>query len=94
MLTLYDYHPTADLRDKIKKSLHWDSLQHRRAATDLCMFYKLRNNIANIATPPILVPSVKHNFHYNHIQSLHSDASKYQLFIKVSDFGISFCTIL
>ena len=55
--------------------LQWDSLQYRRAVADLCMFHKLRNNLANIAIPPILVPSVKHNCHYNHIQSLHSDAS-------------------
>ena len=70
----------ADLSGKILKSLQWDSLQHRRAVADLCMFYKLRNNPANIAIPPILVPSVKHNCHYNHIQSLHSDAFKYNFF--------------
>ena len=80
MLNFYDYHPTADLSGKIKITLQWDSLQHRRAVTDLCMFYKLRNNLANIAIPPILFPSVKHNCHYNHIQSLHSDAFRYQFF--------------
>ena len=63
-------------------TLQWDSLQHRRAVADLCMFYKLRNNLANIATPPILVPYVKHNCHYNHIQSLHSDAFRYQFFAR------------
>ena len=93
MLSYYDYHPTADLSGKIQKSLHWDSLQHCRAVSDLCMFYKLRNNLANIAIPPILVPSVKHNCHYNHIQSLHSDVFKYQFFFAVSDFGASFLTI-
>ena len=74
----YDYHTTADLSGKIQKSLQWDSFQHRRAVADLCMFHKLRNNLANIAVPPILVPSVKHNCHYNHIQYLHSDAFRYQ----------------
>ena len=57
------------------------------------MFYKLINNLANIAILPILVPSVKHNCHYNHIQSLCSDAFRYQFFPEVSDFGISFLTI-
>ena len=73
VLNFYDYYPTADLSCKIQKTLQWDSLQHRRAVADLCMFYELRNNIA---IPPILVPSMKHNCHYNHIQSLHSDAFK------------------
>ena len=82
VLSFYDYHPTADLSSNIQKTLQWDSLQHRRAVVDLCMFHKLRNNHANIAIPPILVPSVKHNCHYNHIQSLHSDAFKYQFFAR------------
>ena len=93
VLNFYDYHPTADLRGKIQKSLQLDSLQHRRAATDLCMFNKLRNNLAKIAIPPILVPSVKHNCHHNHIQTLHSDAFKYKFLLEVSDFGTSFLTI-
>ena len=82
VLKFYDYHPTADLSGKIQKSLQWDSLQHRRAVADLYMFYELRNNLANIAIPSILVSSVKHNYHYNHIQSLHSDAFKYQFFAR------------
>ena len=79
VLSFYDHHPTADLSGKIQKTLQWDSLQHRRAVADLCMFHKLRNNLA---IPPILVPSVKHNFHYNHIKSLHSDAFRYQFFAR------------
>ena len=71
----YYYHPTADFSGKFQKSLQRDSLQHRWAVADLCMFYKLKNNIA---IPPILVQFVKHNCHYNHIQSLHSDAVIYQ----------------
>ena len=47
MLNLHDYHPTADLSGKIQKSLQWDPLQHHRAASDLCMFYELRNNNNN-----------------------------------------------
>ena len=82
VLSFYDYHLAADLSDKIQKSLQWDSLQHRRAVADLCMFYKLRSSLANIAIPAILVPPVKHNCHYNHIQSLHSDAFKYQFFAR------------
>ena len=93
VLNIYDYHPTADLSGKIQKTLQCDSLQHRRAVADLCMFHKRRNNLANIAIPPILVPSVKHNCHYNHIQSLQSDAFKYQFLSEVSDFGISFFAI-
>ena len=81
VLNFYDYHPTADLSVKIQKTLQWDSLQHRRAVADLCMFYKLRNNLANIASPPILVSSVKHNCH-NHIQSLHYDAFRYKFFAR------------
>ena len=82
LLNFYDNHPTVDLSGKIQKTLQWDSLQHCRAVADLCMFYKLRNNLANIAIHPILVPSVKHNCHYNHIQSLYSDAFKYQFFAR------------
>ena len=83
VLNFYNYHPTANLSGKIKKTLQWDSLQHRRAVADLCMFQKLRNNLANIAIPPILVPSVKHYCHYNHIQSLHSDAFIYHFLPEV-----------
>ena len=72
VLNFYYYHPTADLSGKIQKSLQWDSLQYRRVVADLCMFYELRNNLANIDIPPILVPTVKHNCNYNHIQSIHS----------------------
>ena len=82
VLTIYDYHPPADLSGKIQKSLQWDSLQHRRAVVDLCMFFELRNNIANVAFPPTLVPYMKHNCHYNHIQSHHSDAFRYQFFAR------------
>ena len=82
VLSFYDYCPTTDLSGKIQKTLQWDSLQHRRAVADLCMFDKLRNNLANIAIPPMLLPSVKHTCHYNHIQSLHSDALKYNFFVR------------
>ena len=82
VLNFYHYHPTADLSGKIHKSLQWKSLQRHRAVSDLCMFHKLRNNLANIAIPPIHVPSVKHNCHYNRIQSHHSDAFIYQFFAR------------
>ena len=77
--SFYDYCLTADLSGIVPKSLQWDSLQHRRAVADLCMFHKQRNNLANIAIPPILVPSVKHNCRYNHIPYLHSDTLKCHL---------------
>ena len=41
VLNLYDYHLTVDLSGKIQKTLQWDSLQHRRAVADLCMFNEL-----------------------------------------------------
>ena len=74
VLNFYDYHPTADHSGKIH-----NSLQHRRAVSDLCMFHKLRNNIA---IPPLLVPSVKHICHCNHIQSPHYDAFRYHFFAR------------
>ena len=59
VLCFCDYRPTADLSGNIQKSLKWDSLQHRRPVAGLCVFYELRNNLADIAIPPILVPFVK-----------------------------------
>ena len=55
MLCAYDYHPTAYFSGKIRKSLQWYSWQCRRADTDQCMFYRLGNNLVNIAIPPMLV---------------------------------------
>ena len=57
------------------------------------MFFKLRNNLANIAITPMLDPSVKHNCHYYHIQSFNSEALKYHFSSEVSDFATSFRTI-
>ena len=51
VLSVVDYHPTADLSGKIQKSFEWDTLQNRRAVSDVCMFYKLGNKLANIAIP-------------------------------------------
>ena len=90
MLSFYDYRQTADLSGKILKSLQLDLLQHCRAVADLCMFNKLRNNLANIAIPPILVPSVKHNCHHNHIQSHDFDALRY----KFSDISVKLWNII
>ena len=58
VLNFYDCRPSTHLSGNILKYLQWDSLQHCRAVADLCMFYKLRNNIATIPVPPILFPSV------------------------------------
>ena len=82
VLNFYDVHPTADLCGKIQKSLQWNSLLHYRVVPDVCMLNKLRNNLADIVITPMLVPSVKHDYHYNYIQSLHSDTFKYQLFLR------------
>ena len=73
VLNFYDYHSSDDLGSKIKKSKKWASLQHSRADTDLCMFYRIRKNFANIAIPPMLVESIKHNCHYSNIQSHYCD---------------------
>ena len=95
VLSFYDYHPTADLSGKIQISLQWDSLPHHRAVADLCMLNKLRNNIANIAIPPMLVPSVKFVIiviitTFNLFILTLSDTN---FLPEVSDFGISFHTI-
>ena len=82
VLNYYDFSPSADLSTKILQTLKWQSLQHRRALTDLCMFYKIRNNLLNISFPPIITPSIKHEHCYNHIQILHSEAFKYQFFVR------------
>ena len=58
VLNFYDYRPTADLSGKIFAM---------GFVADLCMFYELRNNLANIAVLPMIVPSVKHD-------CIHSDA--------------------
>ena len=107
MLSFNDYHPTVDLSSKIQKSLQWDSLQHHRTASDLCMFHKLRNNLANIAISHIHVPSVKHICHHNHTQSLYSDAFTYKFFVRgvrpwniipyhleTKPYLVSFCTAI
>ena len=60
----YDCRQTADLSFKILKSFQCYSLQRRRAVADLCMFYKIRNNVAKISIPTMLFPSVKHNCHH------------------------------
>ena len=93
VLNFYDLHPTADLCGKIQKSLQWNSLLHHRVVPDVCMLNKLRNNLADIAITPMLVPSVKHDCHYNYIQSLILILLNTNYFLEVSDFGIPFFTI-
>ena len=82
VLNYYDYSSSADLSTKISQTLKWKSLQHRRALADLCMFYKIRNNFVNIPFPPIITPSIRHANCYNHVQALHSEAFKYQFFVR------------
>ena len=73
VLNLCDYHVSANLNTKIKKSKKFELLQHRRAITLLCMFYKTRSILVYVSIPHIIVKSVKHKCDQNDIQSLHSD---------------------
>ncbi|XP_032223431.2 uncharacterized protein LOC116604739 [Nematostella vectensis] len=66
------YDPRASSSDLVK-SLNWDSLEVRRQLAQLCLFYKIRNNLVNIALPqqfqPNLRPSRTNSSKYNQIQS-------------------------
>ena len=82
VLNDYDYSPNCGLSTKIHHILKWHPLQHRRAVADLCMFYKIRNNLVNIPFPAIVIQSVKSVDYYKHIQVLRSEAFKYQFFVR------------
>ena len=56
------------------------------------MFYEIRNNFVDIDIPIILVESIKHNCHFDHIQSL-DYTFKCQSFLEIFSFGKSFLTI-
>ena len=76
----YDNSPNADLTGKIQNILRWLPLQHRKAINGLCLFYKIQNSLANISLPSIVSASTRHIHRFTYIQSLHSEAYKYQLF--------------
>ena len=57
------------------------------------MFDKLRNNLANIAIPPILDPSVKHNCIITTFNLFIVMLSDTTFLPEVSDYGILFLTI-
>ena len=82
VLNYYDYSPNSDLTGKIQNTLKWPPLQHRRAINDLCLFYKIRNSLVNISFPSIVAASTRHVHRFNYIQSLHSEAYKYQFFVR------------
>ena len=82
VLNYYDYSPNSDLTGKIQNTLKWPPLQHRRAINDLCLFYKIWNSLVNISFPSIVAASTRHVHRFNCIQSLHSEAYKYQFFVR------------
>ena len=72
----YTYGPNAQLTEEIANKLRWQSLQHRRAISDICMFYKIRNNIVTIEFPPTVKQHYRDAFKYQSIQANHSEAYK------------------
>jgi hypothetical protein len=70
----YNYSSNAGLTQQIQSKLQWPSLQHRRALTDLTLFYKIRNCHINMPFPSSVHPSPSQPHRYLHIQGLHSAA--------------------
>jgi len=82
ILNHYDYSENSNLSNKIKSSLKWQPLQHRRAIKDLTIFQKIRQNHININFPQIVNPSPIHPNRYLHVQVNHSEAFKYSYFVR------------
>ena len=82
VLNDYDYSPLSDLSSKIKHTLKWMPLQHRRALSDLFIFFKIRNALINIPFPAVTQASPNHSLRYLHVQALHSEAFRYHFFIR------------
>ena len=78
----YQYGPQANITEQIQSQLKWPLLQHRRAAYDLSMFYKIRSNIINIKFPQSVQVSPKQDLRYIRIQALHSDTYKNSFFCR------------
>ena len=73
-----DAHLTADDSNTLK----WSTLQNRRALYDLVVFYKIINQLINIAFPHT-VQNYPHNLNrYLHIHALHSNAFKYHFYVR------------
>lgn len=78
----YVYGPNAHLTEQIKNKLQWQSLQHRRAISDLAMFYKIRNQLVNIEFPSTIREHYLKIGKYQHIQANHSEVYKYSFFCR------------
>ena len=78
----YTYGPNAHLTEQIANQLRWQSLQHRRAISDLCMLYKIRNSIVNIKFPSTVQQHHRDASKYQNIQANHSEAYKYGFYCR------------
>ena len=78
----YTYGPNAHLTDQIAKQLQWQSLQHRRAISDLSLFYKIRNELVNVNFPPAVQRHYRGGDKYQNIQANHSEAYKYGFYCR------------
>ena len=78
----YTYGPNAHLTEEIATQLGWQSLQHRRAISDLVMLYKIRNKIVNIQFPPTVQQHHRDASRYQSIQANHSEAYKYGFYCR------------
>ena len=76
----YIYGPESRLTEQIGNILKWPSLQHRRAAHDLMIFYKVKRNLINIPLPETLRSSPIHPGRFLHLQTLNSDAFRFSFF--------------
>ena len=76
----YTYGTTCNLTHQMSEILKWPTLQHRRAAHDVNIFFKILNNQVGINLPSIVKPSPRHPTRFLHIQATHSEAYRYSFF--------------
>ena len=81
-LNYYEYGPSANLTQRISQDLGWLSLQHRRCLADLSLFFKINYNKINISFPSVVIQSNRHPHKFQQLQTLHSDAYKYQFYAR------------
>ena len=62
-----DYRRTTSVTSLIN-TLGWDLLHSRRLASQLCMFYKIQNNLANIQFPPVIQPATYFGRHEHQLK--------------------------
>ena len=82
VLNNYKYGPDASLSQQITEKLKWTPLQHRRAAYDLSLFFKIRNGLVNIPFTSSVQASLRSPNTYIYIQASHSEAYKYSYFCR------------